>query len=219
MDLTQDLAYGKTRTGSARYIGIVLVIVFHIALVYALVTGLASQAVEIIKGPLETTIIKEAKPPPKELPPPPPQLAPPPPPYIPPPEVQIQSNAPATNAITTVTHALPPKQVAVAPAAPPAPPVKHSIVRPNVSGAGERCKPEYPSVSRDLQEEGTVIVHITVGADGSVSSPQIVQSSGHSRLDKAMLSKLSGCSFPAGKQDGVATAMPADLKYTFRLDD
>src|SRR5688500_20389532 len=63
----------------------------HLAIGYALVTGLARKVVEVIKAPLETKIIEEVKkPPPDQPPPPPPKMAAPPPPFIPPPEINIQ---------------------------------------------------------------------------------------------------------------------------------
>src|SRR5579885_645008 len=75
--------------------GIGFVLLLHILLVYGLVNGLARKVVDVVKGPLETKIIKEVKPPPPDAPPPPPpKLAPPPPPFIPPPEVNIAEPAP-----------------------------------------------------------------------------------------------------------------------------
>ena len=71
--------------------GLTLVVILHLAIGYALVTGLARKVVEVIKAPLETKIIEEVKPPPPDVPPPPPpKMAAPPPPFIPPPEINIQ---------------------------------------------------------------------------------------------------------------------------------
>src|SRR2546421_9865869 len=101
-----------------------MVIVLHIALGYALVTGLARKVVEVIKQPLETKIIEEIKkPPPDTPPPPPPKLQQPPPPFIPPPEINIQ--VPLTQmapTITTVPTEKPPPAKIEAPP-PPQPPV------------------------------------------------------------------------------------------------
>ncbi len=89
--------------------GIALVIILHIIIGYALVSGLARKVVEVIKAPIETKIIEEIKkPPPDAPPPPPPKLATPPPPFIPPPEINIQVpqvTPPPT--ITTVTRRRP----------------------------------------------------------------------------------------------------------------
>ena len=73
---------------------ITMVVILHLVLGYALVTGLARKVVEVMKAPIETKIIEEIKkPPPDTPPPPPPKLAPPPPPFIPPPEINIQAPA------------------------------------------------------------------------------------------------------------------------------
>src|SRR5438445_6682220 len=88
--------------------GFGIVILLHVLVVYALVTGLARKVVEVIKQPLETKIIEEVKPPPppEVAPPPPPKMAAPPPPFIPPPEVQIQQPQ-VVNVISAVTNVKP----------------------------------------------------------------------------------------------------------------
>ena len=47
-----------------RFGGLAFVIALHIFIVYALVSGLARNVVEIIKAPIETKLIEEIKPPP-----------------------------------------------------------------------------------------------------------------------------------------------------------
>ena len=75
MDFTQN------RNPTKHLTGIVFVVILHLAVGYALVTGLARKVVEVIKQPIETKIIEEIKPPPPDTPPPPPpKLATPPPP-------------------------------------------------------------------------------------------------------------------------------------------
>src|SRR5215471_18077305 len=95
------------------------VVALHIALGYALVTGLARKVVEVIKQPLETKIIEEMKkPPPDAPPPPPPKLATPPPPFIPPPEINIQAPiqiAPTITTVTTTKPVAPPPKVEAPP--------------------------------------------------------------------------------------------------------
>ena len=51
--------------------GITVVIVLHAIVVYALVTGLARKAMDVIKQPMTTKVIEEVKkPPPPDTPPP-----------------------------------------------------------------------------------------------------------------------------------------------------
>lgn len=52
-----------------RATGLTIAVVVHIAIAYALVSGLARKVVEVIKQPLETKIIEEVKPPPPKPPP------------------------------------------------------------------------------------------------------------------------------------------------------
>ena len=56
----------QQRDPTRHLIGISIVILVHVVVIYALVTGLARKAVEVIKKPLTATIIEEIK-----LPPPP----------------------------------------------------------------------------------------------------------------------------------------------------
>ena len=81
------------RDPTRKFVGLGAVIVFHIIIVYALITGLARKVVEVVKGPIEVKVIEEVikkPPPPPELLPPPPKMQAPPPPFIPPPEINIQ---------------------------------------------------------------------------------------------------------------------------------
>ena len=211
MVMSQDLNYGRPGMSPSRMVGLVLVILLHVGIIYALVTGLGEQLVQVVRGPLETKIIHEVKAQQKAVPPPPPTFKPPPPAYIPPPDIQIQSNAPATTAITVVTHQ-------AAPPPPPPAPVQHAVVKPELATAGS-CKPNYPDAARDAEEEGTGIVSFTVNPDGSASSPQVVKSTGYSDLDRALMNEVTTCQFTPGTIDGNAAAMQKLIKYTFQLDN
>ena len=90
--------YAQQQRNPTRHaIGLLVVILAHVLVIYALVTGLARKAVQVIKKPLETSIIEELKLPPP--PPPPPkkiEIPKPPPPetYVPPPDIPVMT-APA----------------------------------------------------------------------------------------------------------------------------
>ena len=62
----------QQRDPTKHAIGIGFVVAVHVLVVYALLTGLARKAVEVIKKPLSATIIEEIKAPPPPPPPPPP---------------------------------------------------------------------------------------------------------------------------------------------------
>ena len=85
--------YAQQQRNPGKHItGLMIVIVLHGLLAWALVTGLARKVIDVVKAPIETKIIEEVKPPPPPPPdnlPPPPKSAPPPPSFVPPPEVQV----------------------------------------------------------------------------------------------------------------------------------
>ncbi len=77
---------------------------------------------------------------------------------------------------------------------------------------------EYPKVSRRLLEEGTVEVRIFVASDGSVTSTELVKSSGHARLDEAALAGVKTWRFMPAKRDGVPFDSSTVHRITFRLE-
>lgn len=197
-----------------RIAGIGLVILLHIALIYALISGLAYRAVEVLPNPIETKIITPPAEQKTEPPPPPPNFAPPPPPFVPPPEINIATPPPpaVSTAITNVTPVRPPAPTPPAP--PPHEPVK---IGPHVDVAASQ-QPEYPPVSRRLGEQGTVILEVMVEPNGRASSVKIVQSSGFPRLDQAAVAGVTAnYRFSPGTLDGKPAAMPFTFKFTWKL--
>jgi periplasmic protein TonB len=201
---------------SSRAVGIGLVILLHVALVYALVSGLAFRAVEIAPTTIETKIIQETPQEKIEPPPPPPDFQPPPPPFVPPPEINIAAPPPPpaiSTAITNVTPVRPPEP-APPPAAPPHEPVR---VGPHIDIAASH-EPEYPPVSRRLGEQGTVLLEVMVEPNGRAGTVRIVQSSGFSRLDEAAVNGVKeNYRFAPGTLDGKPAAMPYTFKFTWKL--
>jgi protein TonB len=192
---------------------VLVVLALHLAVGYALVTGLARKVVDVIKAPIETKIIEEIK---KALPdtppPPPPKLATPPPPFIPPPEVNIQIPvaAPAPS-ITTTTTVRPP------PAAPPPAPVKSmdtSVVRKNVVPIG-KVSPVFPrdAIKKGI-EKGSVVAHVYVKTDGTVQEVRIVSANPPRVFEREVIRALSQWRFqpePVG--------FIGEVEIDFRLTD
>src|SRR5579862_3291240 len=81
------------------------IIGLHLFIFWALATGLARRALEVIAPPIQTDIVEEVKTE-KEPPPPPPPDFEKPPVEVPPPDVTINMpvEAPATSAITAVVQ-------------------------------------------------------------------------------------------------------------------
>ena len=215
--------YGQDGNSANRWGGMVFAVLLHVFLVYALVTGLARKAVEVIKqAPLETRIIAEVKPPPETPPPPPPpQLTTPPPPFIPPPEIQV-ALPPPPQAITQTTSVKPPEPrlTPPAPPAPPAPVAPPMRIAASIDPAKDcRDKPAYPSLSRRVGEEGVVVLEFTIEANGDVLEAKIKQSSGHPRLDEAAKRGLTTlCKFHPGTVDGKPERSTATIAYRWQLN-
>jgi periplasmic protein TonB len=197
----------EQRNPTKHLVGIIIVVIFHILLIYGLVNGLARKVVEVIKQPLETKIIEEVKKLPPDLPPPPPpKLAPPPPAFVPPPEVNVSIAPPAAATITTVTTSVP---VAPSPAV--------ARVAPSVG----RCPDSdsvYPASARRLEQEGTVMLKVLVGADGQVLDSAVEKTSGFPTLDEAARAAVRQCKGGrAGTAEGQVEQAWVRVKYTFRI--
>jgi protein TonB len=144
-----DYSNYEKAANQRRLIGFTAVVLLHLFLGYALVTGLARDALNIVKKPLEAKIIDEIKPPPPPPPPPPkeikqpdmPKVQAPPPPFVPPPEIA----PPATNAqsITATSNEAPPAEYKIA--APPPPAAAPGPARTDIGVAcPTQTKPELP---------------------------------------------------------------------------
>jgi protein TonB len=188
--------------------GVVLlaIIGLHIFIAWALATGLARRALEVIAPPIQTDIVEEVKTQ-KEPPPPPPPEFQKPPVEVPPPDVTIDLpvEAPATTAITAV---------AAIPHA-PAPPVHvGSHKAPTVAKNFPASEEYYPAASKRLNEEGAPTVHVCVGANSKLTAaPTIAQSSGSPRLDEGALNLAKAGRYVAGMDDG----KPIDACFDFRI--
>jgi protein TonB len=208
--------------GGRKGFGLFLVVLIHVVVAYALVSGLARKAVEVVQGPIETKLIEELKKlPPPEKAPPPPRKNVDPPPYIPPSEVAVVAPMMTAPSITVTQTVAPPAPVEAPPAqveAPPAPPKQVQRVAPVIDAAKNCRKPEYPSASKRLEEEGLVVLRFMIDEDGRVIESRVETSSGFSRLDEAARSALSQCQFKAGTADGKPERSWASLKYVWRLE-
>jgi protein TonB len=188
--------------------GVVLlaIIGLHIFIAWALATGLARRALEVIAPPIQTDIVEEVKTQ-KDPPPPPPPEFQKPPVEVPPPDVTIDLpvEAPATTAITAV---------AATPHA-PAPPVHvGSHKAPTVAKNFPASEEYYPAASKRLNEEGAPTVHVCVGANSKLTAaPTIAQSSGSPRLDDGALNLAKAGRYVAGMDDG----KPIDACFDFRI--
>jgi protein TonB len=155
--------------------------------------------------------VKDDTPPPP--PPPPPADFEPPPLEVPPsPDLPALVDAPApANSIQIDSRPVQEAKPVVVERPPLVPPTKAvNFFRKN--------KPPYPSASRRLQEEGSVITQIMLAADGTASC-SVVDSSGTPRLDEAVTKWCATKKFDPATRAGAPEAYTFKLKYTFRLED
>jgi protein TonB len=192
----------------------VITVALHIALIYALIHGLARKIVEIVVPPLETKIIEEIKPPADKPPPPPPKLATPPPPFIPPPEINIQMPIQSAPTITAVAPTPPPPAPVVIAPTPP----RVAVNTAPVVNAASCDKPEYPPAARRANETGTVLLNFLIDVNGKVIDSKIERSSGSRRLDEAARAGLELCNFRPATVDGKPTRAWARIEYVWRLE-
>ncbi len=206
------MRYGQSAPPQQRVASAAIVISLHVGLAYGLVSVLSHNMVEIVKAPLLATVIMAPEKPPEEKPlAVAPKLVTPPPPFIPLPDVVIR-RAPTENAITVVSTAKPETPVAR--------PVTHQPpVTPPVVDADLTCdEPLYPTVSRQLEEEGTVRLQFLISPRGEVLQSRIERSSGYPRLDTAAVEALSKCRFKPGTVDGKPEQSWARLEYVWQLN-
>lgn len=207
----------QQRNPSRHLLGFTIVVIMHVIVGYALVTGLARKVVEAIKQPIETKIIEELKkPPPDTPPPPPPKFAPPPPPFIPPPEVQIQIPVAAQQAaITTVTTEKPPAPTPPPPAPPaprPAPTAVVGIACPNSQRV--RTEIQYPKEAIQKGISGEVLIEFTVdGRSGEIRDMQVLRSSNRV-FDRVSLNAVKSFNCTAQGRD-----VRVQVPFVFNLKD
>ena len=192
MELWDWMAYADQQLSGNRIVAIIIVALIHVALGYALISGLAISAVKEAVAVVTAVDIDEPEPEPDEEPPPPPEPeTAPPPPVAPPPPISI---APAPPPIRTQTNIPPPAPPAlrVPPPAPPAPPPAppppsqaRGATPDNQRRWAARIQENYPSRAVRQEIEGTVRVSVTIDADGRVSGCRVTGSSGESILDEA----------------------------------
>lgn len=77
-------------------------------------------------------------------------------------------------------------------------------------------KPEYPEIARKAQMEGTVLVKVLVGPDGSVKDAQILQGV-NPMLNKAAIAAARKCKFIPGKQRNIPVKAWMALPFNFSL--
>jgi periplasmic protein TonB len=185
------------------------IVALHVFILWALATGLARKAIEVLAPPIQTDIVQEEKNKAEPPPPPPPELRKEVV-EIPPPDINIAmpEAAPQTTAITAAV-------------------AQHPNTAPPPKAAGVSVPPKakfgptdsyYPDSSRRLGEEGTATVHVCIGANGKLTgAPTILQSSGKERLDQGAINYAKDQRWQPGTDDGKPVDKCLDFRVKFVL--
>lgn len=205
------------------------VVLFHVAALWALQSGLLRRAVEVVVP----VAILSAVIPPSRPEPPPQRVEPKPfepvkqpaprkaqhvqPPLPRPAPVPAAMPAPeASTAAEVTTPTTPPAPVALAPAPAPAP---AKVELP--SSAADYLSnplPVYPPLSKRLGEQGKVLVRVLIGPDGVAQKAELKRSSGFARLDASALDYVVRCRYVPGRVGGVPQAMWYEAPVNFVLE-
>jgi protein TonB len=208
------------------------VVLLHMAGLWALQSGLLKRATDWV---IPVAVVSEVPPPP------PPQIKPPPPP--PPPSLPVRPSlaptplalapepvpqpnqtpaAPPTvaatapvNAPVSATAPVAPAPSVVVPAAPAAP-TKVDLPT-TVADYQAKSPPIYPAMSRRMGEQGRVVMRVLIGADGVPQQAEVLQSSGHGRLDRAASDAVMRWRYVPGKRGGVPETMWFQVPIEFKL--
>lgn len=181
------MAYADQSMSGNKITALIIVALIHVAVGYALVTGLAYEAAKKVIQKVTTVDIKEEVKK-DEPPPPPPKKAdvPPPPIVAPPPKINVAPAAPVIETVTTPPPVMPPMVlVPPPPAAPPPPRFTPKGASPKGNPGNWATTNDYPARALREEREGTTGFRVTIGPDGRVTDCQITSSSGHSDLDQA----------------------------------
>jgi len=214
------------------------VVMFHIAALWAMHTGLLQRVVEVVVPVMAISQAEPPAPPPKPpeplKPPEPPKLTPPPktpqpvltPPPTPQPPAPATPEPPAVLAAPTAAptapavQAAPPAPPPPAPPAPPPPPAAPAKVEMPSSKADylHNPPPDYPRMSKRLGEQGKVVLKVLIGTDGTPQKVELVTSSGFERLDKSAMDAAMRWRYVPGKRGGVPEAMWYQVPIQFTLE-
>ena len=186
------MAYADQQMSGNRIFAIIIVALIHVAVGYALITGLAYSAVKKAIERVTTVDINEPPPPPPDTPPPP-EPDRPPPPVAPPPAINISIAPPPIQVQPNIPPPAPVIRI-VPPAAPPAPPPPRFTPKsPEPRGnPGSWATPDdYPNRALREEREGVTRFTVQVNAEGRVTSCNVTNSSGSPDLDDAACRSVS----------------------------
>jgi protein TonB len=180
------------------------------------------QTIIIIPGPKHTP--KPTPTPHITPPPPPPKVTPPTVPVVHPPKNNTRDDHDVGP--TEIPYVTPSTPGIVTPITPPATPTAQPSVAPTPNGPiaikdstfKYKAPPDYPPIAIQQDIEGTVVVLVTIGPDGSLISATIDVSSGDASLDEAALNAARASLYTPYVANGVPTEQQYKIVYDFQLN-
>jgi protein TonB len=205
-----------------------VIILLHVALFYALQSGLVRHAAQAFPKEVFASFIT-----PEPAPEPAPKPEPAKPKTVPvvkkqvtrPKPTPVVNTTPSEQAITAPVAPSPPSNEPPAEAAPPAPAVAAAspaaAVPKTISGVSyiQAPQPEYPAIARRMGDEGTVTLRVLVNEKGRPDRADIQKSSGSSRLDEAARQAVLRALFKPHVEDGKPVAVYAIVPIKFQLNN
>jgi len=195
--------------------GALVVLAVHAAFLY----GLWSYRLIPTAAEMNTIMVNMINPPPQEQPEPPrpkPRTQSKPKPVEQAKPKQLVVEAPAV--VPDEPIALPelPQSIIVAPIQPPQPPVQ---LANNLSAScPERTPPEYPLISKRMEEQGRVVLQVALDKEGWVGHIEVRKSSGFQRLDAAAVNAVKSWRCNSALQNGVSVPAVALQPFVFVLE-
>lgn len=182
--------------------------------------------VSLVENPVPAPAIEEVQP--EVIPTPPKPVVNPKKPVVKKPEI-IKNASPQP--VVEETVAAPVQAAPVVAEAPPAPPEKAepiaeappppAVIEPPKFGAAylHNPAPNYPPLSRRLNEEGRVLLRVLVATNGSAEQVKIENTSGSGRLDQAAVDAVKNWAFIPAKRDNQAISAYVLVPVKFSLSD
>lgn len=223
-----DSPMSACRHIARRFAPLASIILLHVAVLYALQSGLLRVTAEaaISKVVLASFITPERP----RQPEPPAPASPRPAPAVkkasPPLPAPVVNKTPSPQAITAPPAEVAPPQPSEAPVASvaspapsvaPAPPAQPRVVSSGIEYL-QMPRPEYPPLSRRLGEEGRVMLRVLVNDRGRAEHAEVQKSSGSSRLDDAARQAILRAVFKPHIEDGRPVSVYAIVPIQFQLD-
>jgi len=102
-------------------------------------------------------------------------------------------------------------------AVPPSASVPVRITQPARPRGGYQVRPAYPAAARQAGAEGTTVLRVHVGTDGTIDDLQVSRSAGHAALDEAAAAAVHRWRFEPARSGSDPVAVWVLIPVEFRI--